>query len=152
MPRVCVLLDAPGRISGCLRSAAAACPHTLLCGDAPDAVPKGQDEPQVAIGAGCDAERPATDRGDVELVEAASSGDPPNVADNGFRKPQAAIGPGRDPLWQAALCGNRELGEATTGRDAPDLVPITLGKPEVAVRSGSGAPLARYSVWGWGTR
>jgi hypothetical protein len=43
-------------------------------GDAPDAVPKGQGEPQVAIGPGRDVHRIALGRGDGELGDGAHFG------------------------------------------------------------------------------
>src|SRR5712692_8464344 len=43
-----VLLVAPGWCVGCLRSAAAACPHVLLRGDPPNLVPPALGEPDFA--------------------------------------------------------------------------------------------------------
>jgi hypothetical protein len=54
---------------GCLRSAAAACPHALLRGDPPNLVPPALGEPDVARvnRPGRDAHRNALGRGDGEL-------------------------------------------------------------------------------------
>src|SRR5260221_6880182 len=63
-----VLLGAPGWCMGCLRCAAAACPHALLLrGDAPNLVPPVLGEPDVAIRPGRGAERPAPLRRAVAL-------------------------------------------------------------------------------------
>src|SRR6266568_2778654 len=128
-----------GAAPGChglpaLRSAAAACPHALLRGDAPDLVPIELGEPEVAIGPGRDALRFATARGDEELPrDDACGGDAPDLVPLGLGEPEVAIGPGRDAQRLAIGRGNVELGDLALGGDAPDVVPIELREPEVAI-------------------
>ena len=129
-----------------LRSAAAACPHTLLCGDPPDLACKDLGEPEVAIRPGGDVVRPAPVRpvrGEGESGEEARGGEAPNVVRvvrSTFGKPEVAIRSGGDAESPAALIRhtdprNRELGDEACGGDAPDVV-RPFGKPQVAILSG----------------
>ena len=105
-----------------LRSAAAACPHALLCGDAPNLVPPALGEPDVARvgGPGRDTQRLAakfvpTGRWQGERGDAATSGDAPDRVPKGQGEPQVAIRPGRDADRVAAARGGGELGDGANG-------------------------------------
>ncbi len=138
-----VLLVAPGWGVGCLRSAAAACPHALLRGDPPNLVPPVLGEPDVAIRAGRDALRVAaksvlTGPWQWEQGGAATGGDAPDAIPKGQGEPQVAIRPGRDAERVAIGRGDGEPGDVALGGDAPDLV-RRRGEPQVAIRPGGDA-------------
>src|SRR6266702_3223964 len=112
----------------------------LLRGDAPNLVPLGLGEPQVAIRPRGDAQRLAakfvpTPRGQGEHGIVATGGETLDAIPKGQGEPQIAIRPGSDLLRLAAIRGpavllwQRELGDSPAGHDTPDLVRITLGEP-----------------------
>ena len=125
-----------------LRSAAAACPHALLRGDAPNLAPLALGEPQFAIRPGRDEPRLATGCGDVEKGEAAAGRHAPNVAHLDFRKPEVAIGARRDTLSPAGSIpvliptdSKGDLGDTATSADVPDLVHQAFGEQECTIRA-----------------
>src|SRR6266568_210725 len=136
-----------------LRSAAAACPHTLLRGDAPNLARILLGEPEgLAIRPGGDAERPAasrrpTGRWQGELGDTARRGDAPDLVPTPIqlREPEVAIGPGGDASKPTAKRGGPtgrwqgELGDTACRGDAPDLVPKVFGEPQIAIRPGRDA-------------
>ena len=83
------LLDSMGWLP--LRSVAAACPHTLARGNAPDLATGNLGEPDIAIRPGRNARRSALGCGDMERGEAPAGRDAPDRADIEFRKPEIAI-------------------------------------------------------------
>lgn len=97
----------PARIY--LSCAAAACPHTLLCGDTPDLAPGDFGEPDVAIRSRRDARRSALGRGDTERGEEACGGDAPDDIPIEFREPQVASRPAQAtmPMRSAARRGRK---------------------------------------------
>src|SRR6266567_4298083 len=109
----------------------------LLRGDAPNLVPLGLGEPQVAIRPRGDAQRLAakfvpTPRGQGEHGIVATGGETLDAIPKGQGEPQIAIGPGRDAERPAK--GNGELGDKARSGDAPNLVDIEFCEPEVAIR------------------
>src|SRR3989442_14335503 len=117
----------PLGIMGCLPlcSAAAACPHTLARGDAPNLVPLELGEPQIAIRAGGDAQPLAakfepTVCGQGEPGDAAASGAAPDAIPKLKGEPQVAIRPARDALRPATEAADVKLGDAARGGDAPN--------------------------------
>src|SRR6266568_4627211 len=131
-----------------LRSAAAACPHTLLRGDAPNLARILLGEPEgLAIRPGGDALRSALGCRDAKKSgEAATGCDAPDGVAIEFCEPQVAIRPGGDAERPAASRRptgrwQGELGDTARRGDAPDLVPapIQLREPEVAIGPGGDA-------------
>src|SRR6266516_3888534 len=124
-----------------LRSAAAACPHTLLRGDAPNLARILLGEPEgLAIRPGGDALRSALGCRDAKKSgEAATGCDAPDGVAIEFCEPQVAIRPGRDAEGEATLRGDGELSDEARGSDAPDVVRTDFGEPEVAIRPGGDA-------------
>ncbi|HXL37707.1 MAG TPA: hypothetical protein VN954_10960, partial [Ktedonobacteraceae bacterium] len=106
--------------------------NAATSGDAPDAISKGQSEPQVAIGPGGDARWSATGRGDVELGEAATGGDAPDGIPTQRGEPEIAIRSGRDELRPAQGRWDGEASAFAIGGDASN--GGTSGEPQVAIR------------------
>src|SRR6266702_3663930 len=132
-----------------LRSAAAACPHTLLRGDAPNLARILLGEPEgLAIRPGGDALRSALGCRDAKKSgEAATGCDAPDLVPTPIqlREPEVAIGPGGDASKPTAKRGGPtgrwqgELGDTACRGDAPDLVRKVFGEPQIAIRPGGDA-------------
>src|SRR5215469_1270653 len=114
----------PARHPPALRSAAAACPHALLRGDAPDRVDVTHadidklGEPQGPIRPGHDPVRQADARVG-EVGDLPGGGDAPDRVVAVVSEPQGPIGPGRDPRWAADARVAVDL-HLPGGGDAPD--------------------------------
>src|SRR5258708_6119339 len=97
-----------------LCSAAAACPYALARSDPPNLARELLGEPEVAIGPGRDAPRPAPVRpvrGQGESGAAARRGQAPNgihCVRSPFGEPEVAIRPSRDAERLAALIGHTD--------------------------------------------
>src|SRR6266702_4819145 len=110
----------------------------LLRGDAPNLVPLGLGEPQVAIGPDRDALRPATGRGNGECGEAARGGEAPDGVPLERGEPQVAVRPGRDELRPVQGRWGGESRDAAIGSDTPEDVGPS-GEPQIAIRPGGDA-------------
>src|SRR6266511_4021694 len=107
--------------------------------DACDGVPSGFGDPDVAVGACCDAQGQAVDieHAAEVVVHLAGRADAPDVARTGRGEPQVTVGSRRDVLGlgRAYL----ELAHLAGRGDASDLARRFLREPEISVGSGGDA-------------
>src|SRR5439155_406014 len=119
------------------RGNAELCEHKSAGSDLADFVGAVLREPEIAVRAGRDGERPAAGRGNGELIgsgDGPGGGDPAVLAGGVLREPKIAVRAGRVAGRSAVRRGYGKLGEDAAGHLEPaDLVCGILREPEIAI-------------------